>query len=46
MITQSDIPGDLTFAALQTEVMKGKSFEEVIEYIKEKGNESFGSFES
>jgi SpoVK/Ycf46/Vps4 family AAA+-type ATPase len=46
MITQSDIPGDLTFAALQTEVMKGKSFEEVIEYIKEKGNESFGSSES
>ena len=46
MITQSDISNDLTFAALQTEVMKGKSFEEVVEYIKEKGNESFGSFES
>ena len=41
IITQSEIPEDLTFAKLQIEVMRGKSFDELISYIKEyKANEN------
>jgi chaperone BCS1 len=41
IITQSEIPEDLTFAKLQIEIMRGKSFDELISYIKEyKTNEN------
>ena len=35
IITDEEIPLDLTFAKLQIEVMNGKSFDELISYIKE-----------
>ena len=43
MINQSEIPNDLTFAELQTEVMKGKSFDELINYIKGRDVNNGGS---
>ena len=35
IISESEIPNDLTFAKLQIEVMKHKSYDELISYIKE-----------
>lgn len=43
IINQSEIPNDLTFAELQTEVMKGKSFNELINYIKGRDVNNGGS---
>lgn len=45
IIRQDDIPNDLTFAELQTEVMRGKSFDQIINYIKTRGTTNNGGSE-